>query len=148
MTRDPRGRLQVIPPGWSAHHRPTAYGFLTGDCQASRAGQTGDWLPGEPEPVPNVEVIFAHMPCSVQILTNSTTPIRVADGVEVLATHRVSVPIAATWLHYGETITVLDNPDDPDLNGRDFVVLVGETGTTNWTRDYLVQDRNRQEVAA
>ena len=147
MTRIARGRLKVIPDGWSAHARPTAYGFLTGDCTAFTVGAPGDWVPGvgsNPTYVPKWE----HAPCSAQFLTQSSKPVTVADGVEVIASHRISVPIASTWLHYGDTIQILDNPDDPALNGREFQVLVAESGTTNWTRDYLCQDINGQEANA
>lgn len=148
MTRAPRGRLKVVPDDWSEHHQPAAYGFLTGDCAAFRAGTPGDWTPGGTTDTPGVEWRWRNMPCSAQFLTQSNRPITVADGVEVLATHRVSVPMASTFLHYGDTITILDNPDDPALNGRDLQVLVAETGTTNWTRDYLCQDVNNRAEAA
>ena len=145
MTRIARGRLKVIPDHWADTHRPTAYGFLTGECTAYTFGDIPDWpAPQEPEVMP----VWESAPCSVQFLTQSSRPVLVADGLEVIATHRVSVPIAAKWLHYGTTIKVLDNPDDPDLNGREFQVLVAESGTTNWTRDYLCQDVNGQEVRA
>lgn len=137
-----RGKLKVIPDGWSERHRPTAYGFLTGECTAYTLGPIPDW-PAPQEPTK--EYKWESAPCSVQFLTQSARPIMIADGVEVFATHRVSVPIASTWLHYGDTIQVLDNPDDPALNGREFQVLVAESGTTNWTRDYMCQDLNRQE---
>lgn len=142
-----RGKLRVIPPGWSERHRPTAYGFLTGDCTAYTVAPPGDWTPGGGGN-PTYDTKWGHVPCSAQFLTQSSRPIAVADGVEVLATHRISVPIASTWLHYGDTIQILDNPDDPHLNGREFQVLVAESGTTNWTRDYLCQDINGQESSA
>lgn len=143
----PRGRLKVVPDGWSAHHRPTAYGFLTGDCAAFTAGPPGDWTPGGSTDG-SVVWKWRHAPCSAQFLTQSNRPVTVADGVVVLATHRVSVPIATSWLRYGDTIVVLDNPDDPGLNGRELQVLVTETGTTNWTRDYLCQDVNNSQAKA
>lgn len=145
MTRIAHGRLKVIPDGWAERHRPTAYGFLTGVCTAYTLGGIPDW----PAPqVPEVVQIWDTAPCSVQFLTQSSRPVMVADGIEVIATHRVSVPIAAKWLHHGATIQVIDNPDDPHLNGREFQVLVAETGTTNWTREYLCQDINGQETEA
>ena len=142
-----RGKLKVIPDGWSEHHRPTAYGFLTGDCTAYTVGPPGDWVPGGGSN-PTYASKWEHVPCSAQFLTQSARPVTVADGVEVIATHRISVPIASTWLHYGDTIQVLDNPDDPALNGREFQVLVAESGTTNWTRDYMCQGVNGQEAVA
>lgn len=148
MTRAPRGRLKVVPDDWSERHQPAAYGFLTGDCEAFRAGAPGDWTPGGTVTAGGVEWRWRHMPCSAQFLTQSNRPITVADGVVVLATHRVSVPIATSWLRYGDTIVVLDNPDDPGLNGRELQVLVTETGTTNWTRDYLCQDVNNSQAKA
>lgn len=147
MTRIARGRLKVIPGGWSAHARPTAYGFLTGDCTAFTVGTPGDWTPGGGGNPTYVDK-WDHSPCSAQFLTQSSRPVTVADGVEVIASHRISVPIASTWLHYGDTIQILDNPDDLHLNGREFQVLVAESGTTNWTRDYLCQDVNSREVSA
>lgn len=143
-----QGKLKVIPDGWAEHMRPTAYGFLTGDCTAYMVGTPGDWTPGGGSAAPIRDTKWEHAPCSVQFLSQSSRPIVVADGVEVIATHRISVPIASKWLHYGDTIQVLDNPDDPDLNGRELQILVTETGTTNWARDYLAQDVNMQEVAA
>lgn len=150
MTRTPRGRLKVLPDGWSDHHRPTAYGFLTGDCTAYTVSPPGDWVPGGNSRSGNSAYLpkWENAPCSAQFLTQTTRPVTVADGVEVLATHRISVPIASTWLHYGDTIQILDNPDDPALNGREFQVLIAESGTTNWTRDYLCQDVNGQEARA
>lgn len=142
-----RGLLKVVPDGWAEHHRPTAYGFLTGDCTAFTAGPPGDWVPGGGSS-PTYSYKWDHAPCSAQFLTQSSRPVTVADGVEVIATHRISVPIASTWLHYGDTIQILDNPDDPALNGREFQVLVAESGTTNWTRDYLCQNVNGQEARA
>ena len=140
-----RGKLAIVPDGWAEHHRPAAHGFLTGDCEAYTQGPSADWpAPPEGERVPK----WAHMDCSVQFLTQSSRPVKIADGIEVIATHRISVPIGATWLHYGDTIRVLANPDDPALNGREFQVLSAETGTTNWTREYLCQDINGQEVNA
>lgn len=143
-----RGKLKVIPAGWSQHHQPTAYGFLTGDCMAFTPGEPGDILPGQTITNPTYIPKWEHAPCSAQFLTQSTRPITVADGVEMIASHRISVPIASTWLHYRDVIVILDNPDDPDLNGREFTVLVAESGTTNWTRDYLCQDVNSQESEA
>ena len=145
-----RGRLKVIPDEWSAHARPTAYGFLTGDCAAYTGGPPGDWVPGGNSGGDNPTYVdkWEHAPCSAQFLTQSSRPVTVADGVEIIASHRISVPIASTWLHYGDTIQILDNPDDPALNGREFQVLVAESGTTNWTRDYLCQDVNGQEAEA
>ncbi|WCE39124.1 DUF6093 family protein [Brevibacterium sp. BDJS002] len=142
-----RGRLRVIPDGWSEHHRPAAYGFLTGDCTAYTVGAPGDWTPGGGGN-PTYASKWEHAPCSAQFLTQSSRPVTVADGVEIIASHRISVPIASTWLHYGDTIQILDNPDDPALNGREFQVLVAESGTTNWTRDYLCQDINGREAKA
>lgn len=143
-----RGKFRILPPSWSAHHRPTAYQFLTGDCRAFTAGSPGDWTPGGGQGAGSEDIKWEHAPCSAQFLTQSSRPVTVADGVEVLATHRISVPIASTWLHYGDTIEILDNPDDPALNGREFQVLVTESGTTNWTRDYLCQDVNAREARA
>lgn len=145
-----RGRLKVIPDEWSAHARPTAYGFLTGDCAAYTGGPPGDWVPGGNSGGDNPTYVdkWEHAPCSAQFLTQSSRPVTVADGVEIIASHRISVPIASTWLHYGDTIQILDNPDDPALNGREFQVLVAESGTTNWTRDYLCQDINGREAKA
>lgn len=143
-----RGKLKVLPKGWSEHHRPTAYQFLTGDCRAFTADSPGDWTPGGGQSDGSEDTKWEHAPCSAQFLTQATRPVTVADGVEVLATHRISVPIASTWLHYGDTIEVLDNPDDPALNGREFQVITIETGTTNWTRDYLCQDLNAREARA
>lgn len=145
MTRTARGRLKVLPDNWADTHRPTAYGFLTGDCTAYTVGPIPDWpAPQEPEVIP----IWECAPCSVQFLTQSSRPVTVADGIEVIATHRISVPIAAKWLHHGASIQIIDNPDDPHLNGREFQVLVAESGTTNWTREYLCQEINGQEVSA
>lgn len=148
MTRIARGRLKVLPDNWAAHHQPTAYGFLTGDCTAYTVGAPGDGVPGDWGGSPTYDAKWDHAPCSAQFLTQSSRPVMIADGVEVIATHRISVPIASTWLHYGDTIQILDNPDDPALNGREFQVLVAESGTTNWTRDYLCQDVNGREVSA
>lgn len=147
MTRIARGRLKVIPDGWSAHARPTAYGFLTGDCTAFTVGAPDDWTPGGGNN-PTYVLKWEHAPCSAQFLTQSSRPVTVADGVEIIASHRISVPIASTWLHYGDTIQILDNPDDPHLDGREFQVLIAESGTTNWTRDYLCQDVNNSEAEA
>lgn len=147
MTRIARGRLKVIPDGWSAHARPTAYGFLTGDCTAFTVGAPDDWTSGGGNN-PTYVLKWEHAPCSAQFLTQSSRPVTVADGVEIIASHRISVPIASTWLHYGDTIQILDNPDDPHLDGREFQVLIAESGTTNWTRDYLCQDVNNSEAEA
>lgn len=148
MTRTARGRLKVLPDNWSQHHRPTAYGFLTGDCAAYTVGEPGDWTPGGGAGNPTYDDKWEHMPCSAQFLGAASRPVIVADQTEMIATHRISVPIAATWLHYGDTIQILDNPDDPHLNGREVQVLIAESGTTNWTRDYLCQDLNSREVNA
>lgn len=50
--------------------------------------------------------------------------------------------------HRGDTIQTIDNPDEPHLKERELQVLVAESGTTNWTRDYLCQNINGQKVAA
>lgn len=143
-----KGKLKVIPDGWSQHHQPTAYGFLTGSCTAYTVGPPGDILPGQTVTDPTYVPKWEQAPCSAQFLNQTTKPVTIADGTEVIVSHRVSVPIASTWLHLGDIIVILDNPDDPDLNGRELSVLVAESGTTNWTRDYLCQDVNSQEVAA
>lgn len=63
-----------------------------------------------------------------------------ADQLETRATHRLSTEIEKPRLRYGDTVRITANPDDSALNGREFTVLTAESGTTNWTRDYLCEE--------
>ena len=140
----PLTSTQVLPDGWSDHHRPAAEGFLTGQCRAERPAPPQDWEPGADAPANQSGKIWSRLACSVQILSQAVRPVRVTDSVEVQATHRVSVPITAVPLRYKDYFTILDNPDDPALNGRKLTVLVIESVTTNWTREYLCQEVNSE----
>lgn len=137
----PLPATRVIPDGWSEHNRPAAEGTLTGLCKAERPVDIGDIEAGEAFPSDGPDIIWRKAPCSVQFLAHGA-PTVVVDSIEVLATHRVSLPIRAITLQYGDMISVTSNPDDPHLNGRTLVVLAVESGTTNWTRDYLCEERN------
>lgn len=138
----PLASSTVLPDGWSEHHRPSAEGFLTGTCRADRPGQPVDWEPGADPPDNQNGKVWGSLPCSVQILTGTASPTVVVDSVEVIASHRISVPLSAVSLQYKDFLTITDNPDDPLINGRQFTVLLVEKGTTNWTREYLCQERN------
>jgi hypothetical protein len=133
---------RVLPPGWSEHHRPAAYGFLTGTCDArgpDRAGGPTGIVYGDP--------IWEDKPCSVQVLSQSARPTVTVDSTEVQVTHRVSVPIDLT-ASYGDIITITANPDDPRLTGTVLTVVLAESGTTNWTRELACVEGNRREAAA
>lgn len=138
----PLPRSTVLPDDWSEHHREAAEGFLTGECRADRPLPSEDIGWGSDAPHSGTNKIWTRAPCSVQILSRGSQPVQVADSTEMLATHRVSVPLTAIHLVYKDYFTILSNPDDPVLNGRVFTVLVEEKGTTNWTRDYLCQEVN------
>lgn len=138
----PLASSKVLPEAWSAHHRKAAEGFLTGTCRADRPAPADDWEPGGDAPTNQDGKIWGNLICSVQILAQASRPVRVSDSVEVLASHRVSVPITAVPLQYKDFLTITANPDDTAITGRKFTVLMVEKGTTNWTREYLCQERN------
>lgn len=138
--------MKILPDGWSEHHRPAAYGFLTGTCAARRPDMVGEWTPENPGGVIPGETVWDEKPCSVQYLSQHNTVFVTADSSETSATHRISVPIDVPALTYPDIIRITTNPDDPRLNGREFTVLTEETGTTNWTRDYNVIEINTRAV--
>lgn len=127
-------RLEVIPTGWSEHHRPTAYGFLTGRCRANGPDEEVPWSEDTPSGIIPGKLIWDDVPFSAQILTQFGRDATVVDTSEVTTTYRVSVPIEYVAA-YGDTITVLSNPDDEELNGVRMQVLSTQMGTTNWTRE-------------
>lgn len=139
----PLSTTRILPDDWAEHHRPAAYGFLTGTCKARRADR-----PGGPTGIIYGTPVWASEPCSVQYLTQSARPIVVADSTEVQVTHRVSVPIHLTDVTYGDIITITKNPDDPRMTGTILTVVLVESGTTNWTRDLACVEENRTEREA
>lgn len=138
----PLPNASVLPDDWSQHHRDAAEGFLTGTCKADRPVASGDIEWGQEEQEATSDSIWRSLPCSAQILTQANRASVVVESVEIIASHRISVPLSAIHLVYKDYITILSNPDDPVINGRSFTVLVEEKGTTNWTRDYLCQEVN------
>lgn len=138
----PRGRLQVLPDDWSAHHRPAAEGFLTGTCRCNGPEEEAPWTPDNPGGLTPGPVIWPDMPCSVQVLSQFGREATVVGTTEVVVSHRVSVPIELE-AEYGDVITVLTNPDDERLNGTRLRVISVDSGTTNWTRELACEELNR-----
>lgn len=134
----------VMPDNWSAHHQDAAEGFLTGRADGLVASFVGDIEAGEEIPAGGFTPLWQDQPCSAQVLSRSNEPETVVGQVQVPASHRISVSLKLETLTYGNTIRVVSNPDDPSLNGRDFIVRLIERGTTNWTRDYLCEEVNSQ----
>lgn len=137
----PRGRLQVLPDDWSAHHRPAAEGFLTGTCRCNGTEEEAPWTPENPGGLTPGPVIWVDQPCSVQVLSDGREA-TVVGTTEVVVSHRVSVPIELE-AEYGDVITVLTNPDDERLNGTRLRVISVDSGTTNWTRELACEELNR-----
>lgn len=134
-------KLKVIPDGWSEHHRPAAYGFLTGTCRGNGPDEESAWTPENPGGVTDGPVLWAEQPCSVQILAQFGRDVVVVGMAEVVITHRVSLPIDVD-ASYGDIVTVMSNPDDEHLNGTRLRVIFSESGTTNWTRELGCEELN------
>lgn len=134
-------RLKVIPDGWSEHHRPAAYGTLTGLCRAHGPDQETSWTPDNPAGlIPGEPIWEGTKPVSVQVL--SSREVMVIGTSEVVVTHRVSLPIDCI-MQPGDVITVTSNPDDERINGTRLRVVAVDSGTTNWTRDLGCEEMNR-----
>jgi hypothetical protein len=135
----------VIPPGWEAHHRPTAEGTFTALCEISAdpVGQ-GPWNDdiGDYDPAPRV-VLYSNLPCRVQELRQ---PQEARTGDQRVTSHDYLVPVPAstTNVAVGHQIKVTGflrtGEGDPSLLGRPLVVTDVQRGSTIFQRDLICID--------
>lgn len=132
----PRPGSQVIPNGWSEHHRPVAVGSMTARCLIDRDGtgedvydpETGTTTP------PARVVVYPDLPCRVQQLRQPQTSENA--GQQVTAhDYLVPVPITATAVLMDDQVLITANPDDPSLVGHRFTITDILRGSLQWERD-------------
>lgn len=132
---------RVIPRGWSAHHRPTANGAMTGECTITEA-PAGRAVPVFDEalgysPAPEQHPLYAG-PCRVQRGLANESQVVVADREVTLRTYQVSIPIDGTDpIATNALVTMTVCEDDPQLVGAALRVRDVRAGTLAWERDLI-----------
>jgi hypothetical protein len=137
----PRPGSQVIPAGWSAHHRPVAEKTFTARCTIDRAG-TG-------APVWNATTNAYDPPARVVLHTNLECRVQHwrkfaqvdTVGEQRVSTHEylVQVPITVTDVELDQQVRI-DACEDASFVGKRIVVTDIHRGSLMWDRALLCID--------
>lgn len=137
----PRPGSQVIPAGWSAHHRPVAEKTFTAVCTIDREG-TGPpvWNTTTNKYDPPARlVLHAAIPCRVQHWRKFAQVSSV--GEQQVSTHEylVQVPLEVIDAQPDQQVRI-DACEDASLVGRRLTVTDVHRGSLVWDRALLCID--------
>lgn len=133
---------RVIPAGWSAHHRPTATGTMTGRLEVYAPAPRSSILDaGGGEPV------AVDIPCRVQQLNRASNGANVGQETH-LRDYLITVP-AGTPVRFragqgGHTLRITQ-ADNPDTVGDWFTVKQVMRGSLTWEIDLICEHNQAQQ---
>lgn len=144
----PLPNTRVIPHGWSQHHRPTAEGQLTAECEIISYPSGGEPLVFDETlgySTPAAPNILYRGPCRVQRLQPalSATELAIADREVIIREYMVVVPhdaVAVPGAAVNDLVRITANPDDPTLIGGLLRIRDIRQGSLIWQRDLTCED--------
>lgn len=142
----PLPNTRVIPQGWSAHHRPTAAGTMTGTCTITApggegtTGPDGDWTPGTGTTV-------YDGPCRLQALTTNERIEAAGDTQTTVRRYLISVQHDTDRIENGATVTITA-ARDAEAVGMTLRVVDVRYGSEQWQRDLIAEETYDETGAA
>jgi hypothetical protein len=129
----------VIPPGWSAHHRPTATDAQTSECTISRSsnggGTTdpdGTWHP------PTATEVYTG-PCRVVPNPERERLLVVGDQQVTRRRYQVAIRYDTPEIEIDDLIAITA-ADDTGLIGRKLRVVDVTYSSNQWQRDLIADE--------
>jgi hypothetical protein len=136
----PRPGTQVIPTGWSEHHRPTAESAMTDTVQLQRPPSAGvfDEIGGTSSyPAPTVLDV---VPARIQRLPRRAGGDEVGDRPVEIQLYQVSLPVSSAEVRANDQILVVDALSDPQLANVLLRVREVRLGSQLWERDLMCEE--------
>lgn len=137
------GRRSVIPPAWSAHHRPAANSTHTAIVELRRPGGTpGDFDRETGTPTVTPHAPYYEGPARIQLLPSETQEVDAAEQEISLTRYAVMLDAAVTGFALEDLcqVTAVDDNGDTWLVGRELTVYAFESGSLHWERRLLCTD--------
>jgi hypothetical protein len=129
--------MQVIPPGWGAHHRAVVAGSWNGAVTITGAPPgTSHWDDDLEQNVADPGPTVYNGPARVQALAGQGRTVVLADDTEVLVDYLVVVPHDVPAVA-GHRLVVTDGHDDPLLEAQPLTVRQVVMGTERFERDLM-----------
>jgi hypothetical protein len=135
---------RVIPDGWSAHHRPTATGTMTGRCTIRRTagegttGADGTWTPDAGADV-------YDGPCRLQALSNERVEVA-GETQDTVRRYLVVIEHDADHVEIGDEVEITAAKDAQAV-GMTLRIVDVRYGTEQWERDLIAEETYDEEEA-
>lgn len=139
-----RPGTRVIPTHWERDHAPVVEKTLTGVCSIYPAPEAGGaepvMAPDLSWTVPDVDPLYADVPCRVQHHTGSTNPQDQAGQGVMTSEYLVVVPYALDGIT-ARCVVIFTASNDPDLNTTPALYVRDPlVGTLRFERDLMCVD--------
>lgn len=130
---------KVVHPRWSARGRVPAESVMTATVQITRPDKfttpVFDPVTGNQD-APAAAVVCSSMRSRISVARQvSDLNVRnVGEQKTNIRRYLVQIPLSWTDIRIGDVITVLTNPDDPFLVGRELQILDLQGESLSWSR--------------
>lgn len=135
----PLPNTRVIPPGWSAHHRPTATIAMTATCVITRATGQGTTGP-DGTYTPAASTTVHEGPCRVvPRATDQGVHRTIGEDQVTPRRYEISIGYDAPKIHLGDIVTFTD-AQDSGLLSLNLRVIDVAFSSEQWQRMLYAQD--------
>lgn len=132
----PRPGTQVIPAGWSEHHRPVAENVQTDGCQLLRPSSAATFDESSGKSVYPGPALLWSGPIRIQRLPRrGGAGDQTGDRSVTVQLYQCSIPIAAPEVQINDQIKLTAAYQDPTMAGKTLQVTEVFLGSQLWERD-------------
>jgi hypothetical protein len=135
----PRPGTRLIPDQWEAHHRPTADGQMTGECEITRPSDQGTFDESAGRTVYPLPAVLYAGPMRLQALAQADATPQVGDAQATLRRYRASLPACETGFRVNDQLRVT-GLTDTGMVGRVLRIVDVPSGSLLWQRDLICED--------